>query len=94
MVKIVNGVIQGAADSGEGASSSPSSAASDSSSVIIFGYKIPKWMVLVWLGAAFFVLGVKGLLLVSGVVFAGYITSNRSNAGNSSSTQVGYIVNL
>lgn len=85
MVKIVNGVIQDGAASGDSVGSDGSS---DSSTVNLCGYKVAKWMPIVGIVASLMLFGIKGLLLFSGGLFIAYIMSNGSSGPASTQSQV------
>lgn len=81
---IVNGVIQrGGADSGTPEGSQEGGL---SEMVTIFGFRMPKYSLLVVLGASLLLGGVRGGLLSVLGLGIGYVYSNSTSAGTSSSS--------
>ncbi len=80
MVKIINGaIVTEGADPVSGG---------DSSRISLCGFSLPKWMPLVWIGAAFLIFGIRGALLVGGATFIAYTLGNSGRASSASTQQV------
>ena len=82
MVKIVNGIIQA-----EDSSVEPSEP-DDGSYIVLFGFKLRKWMIIAIIAASLFLFGLKGMLLVSGGLFIAYTVGSGSSPTSTLTQQV------
>ena len=85
MVKIVNGTIVSEATLIPG---SESSGTTDEAKVSFCGYRVPKWMPVAWLIAAFFLFGLRGVFLLSAALFVAYAAGNSRTSPSASGPQV------